>query len=480
MPPPLPPRSGSAPPPSRLSRPSGAALAILGVAAFLVLAAAITSRSPKWLTDFDQLFYVTIAADLDRHGVFSNGVLGKPESPDGRPRPGMFFGPLYPALVFAAMRLDPRFAASVNCALEASTGKKNAADCEVYARPMHILHALLLSFGVLAVAFSAHVLLGPGPFFPTAGALATLALLWDAELFSFVMTESASFALYSVAAAALVAAWSCGRPRAFAAAGLLFGALCLLRPSFAILLPVCVLLTVLAPYAFDAMAGARAWRLAAVLALASTLVVVPWMMRNAVTLGKFGLTEEYGSAALIERFAFNTMTPREYALAFPYCLPAVGPGLVGRLFGALSVARFEWNTEQSFFAQGRARRLALVEAHGRLDSVIREEAASELRQNGWRHLLVAIPLAWCGMWVGGIAALVLVPVFAWACARAEPPFRGRLLLYSAPAFVMLGLHAMLANHYTRYNLILIGPLAVAGAWMTARLMTRLRGVEQPA
>jgi hypothetical protein len=47
---------------------------ILALAAFVVLTLSIASRSPKRLMDFDQPFYVTMAYDLDRHGVFSNGI----------------------------------------------------------------------------------------------------------------------------------------------------------------------------------------------------------------------------------------------------------------------------------------------------------------------------------------------------------------------------------------------------------------------
>ncbi len=39
---------------------------------------------------------------------------------------------------------------------------------------------------------------------------------------------------------------------------------------------------------------------------------------------------------------------------------------------------------------------------------------------------------------------------------------------------MLGLHAALANHYTRYNLILIGPFCAGAAWMLERMTTALR------
>jgi hypothetical protein len=39
------------------------------------------------------------------------------------------------------------------------------------------------------------------------------------------------------------------------------------------------------------------------------------------------------------------------------------------------------------------------------------------------------------------------------------------LLYSLGGFAMLGLHGLIANHYTRYNLILVAPFSVAAAWM---------------
>jgi hypothetical protein len=59
------------------------------------------------------------------------------------------------------------------------------------------------------------------------------------------------------------------------------------------------------------------------------------------------------------------------------------------------------------------------------------------------------------------------------------------LLYTAPAVVMLTLHAAVANHYTRYNLILIGPFAAGTAWIMAQIVPsaitrRRRGSQMPA
>jgi hypothetical protein len=46
--------------------------------------------------------------------------------------------------------------------------------------------------------------------------------------------------------------------------------------------------------------------------------------------------------------------------------------------------------------------------------------------------------------------------------RAREP---SLIFYAAPAILMLALDAAVGNHYTRYNLILIGPYSAGAAWI---------------
>jgi len=186
-------------------------MVLLAVAAFAVLAVAI-NRQPSWgLLDFDQSFYTTIAYDLDRYGIFSNGVFNNIDSIRQPPPPGMFFAPGYPLLVLAAMRLDPRFAAAVKCSIEANNGHRDKSTCEVYATPMRIIHALLLALGVLAVA--AEIIAGNWVAFWLAGTLATASLAAEAEIFSYVMTEALTFSLYSAFALVLVLAWTRQRLR---------------------------------------------------------------------------------------------------------------------------------------------------------------------------------------------------------------------------------------------------------------------------
>jgi hypothetical protein len=396
------------------------------------------------------------------------------DSTAAAPPPGMFFAPLYPWLIVAASKLDPRFAEAVDCSVEANHQVRDGAQCEVYATPMHIIHAVLLTIGVLAIGFAGERIFERRGVFWIASTLATIALLADADLFSFVMTESLTVSLYSLMALALVE--SVKRPRAvsFVLLGLLLGLLCLTRASYVVLMPVVLGLIVVAGVWVSRVDRRSLMRHALAFALAWVVVVGPWVVRNGLVVGKWNLTEEYGSASLIERFAFDDMTAREFALAFPYCLPLIGPPAVAWAFGPGAVQRFVYDTPGSFFQLGRLQREQLVEAHGRLDPLIATVIGDEMRQRGWRYFLASVPLAWCGMWVGGALGLILVPLFAWACVSALRRPQPLFLIYAAPALVMLGLHAAVANHYPRYNLILIGPFSVGAAWIITRFGSRVR------
>jgi hypothetical protein len=257
-------------------------------------------------------------------------------------------------------------------------------------------------------------------------------------------------------------------------AGIVTGLLCLGRPSFLVLVSFFATLILLGRFLCTPSRPVSWATHALAFVMGAAVVLTPWLVRNYVSLGKVGFTEEYGSAALIERFAFNDMTIREYALAFPYCVPLLGPALVNGIAGGSAMARFQWDAEKSFFQEGRAKRLKLVQTHGSLDAVMRQVLATEISENGLRHVLVSVPLAWCGMWVGGPLALLLVPLFWWACLRAPSESRRLILAYASAGFVMLGLHGVVANHYPRYNLILIGPFAAATAWMLLSFVRALR------
>jgi hypothetical protein len=379
----------------------------------------------------------------------------------------MFFGPVYPALVAAAMQFDPRFKRAVVCWVTADARKADGTKiCERYAAPMLILHGLLLALGVLAVARAGELMFGEPRVFWMAGMLATVGVLIESELFSFVMTESVTFGLYALFAWRCVIAWLRQHRSDAAIAGAALGVLILQRPSYEVL--ILVGLVLFAAMAWQALGSAKLAAVrAALFALGCTIVIAPWIARNTISVGKVGLTERYAAATLIERFAFNDMTAREFAMAFPYCLPVVGEPLAAAVFGKAATRRFLYSNPGSFFEVGRKRRGEIATEGGSVDAAIGQVVRDELRQRALNHLLTSIPLGWCGAWAGGWVSLLLLPIFVVVFWRALR--RGEWLFpaYAAPALAMLGLHALVANHYTRYNLGLIGPYAIAGAWLVS-------------
>jgi hypothetical protein len=448
----------------------------LGIVAFATLSALILNR-PAWtLQDFDQPFYITIAYDLDKWGVFSNGQLGEIDSTYTRPQSGMFFGPVYPLLILGAMKLDPRFAEAVRCSVEADRGHRDETTCEPYEIPMRLLNAFLLAIGIVAIASVAELIFRKSRIFLLAGAFALTAAAFEAGIFSYLMTESTIFSIYGLFAWATVLAWRTGRTRHFVLAGGALGLLCLTKPSYLAVFPLVVVSSLLyARWRVDRRQP-RVGRHVLAFCLAFGCVLGAWVARNIISVGKFGFTEEYGSAALIERFAYNDMTAREFFQAFAYCTPGIGEAVFDPVGGTDSMHRFVYHTKDSFFHVGRDHRNALIDQYVRLDPVISGIIRREMRTNWWRHLLVSIPLAWCGMWAGWLSSLFLVPLFAWACVRSAGEKQPLLLLYAAPAVAMLGLDALIGNHYTRYNLILIGPYSVGAAFIVSSWLGRWRFV----
>lgn len=450
----------------------GRLLCVLAV--FAILLTAVMSRPEKRLTDFDQAFYLSIAYDISRHGVFSNGILATGDRTPDSPAPGMFFMPVYPALVAAAMAIDPRFDRAVECHVLAQREKRDLTGCEFYARPIHILHAALQTLAVVAIALTAFVIFGGTSGALLAGGLAMLALVAKADLFSFVMTGSTSVALFSAAALPFVLGLKTGRIGASLAAGGLLGLLILARPSFAAMAPMWALAMLAGRRWVGRESWTRAGAAALALAAACILVVSPWIVRNAIAVGKAGLSEEYGSAAIVERLAYNTMTAQEFALAFPYCIPVAGPALVSATAGPQAMSRFAWDRPGSFFKVGRAHREALLQQYGKLDPVMPQVIRAEFEANGLKHMLTTVPLAWCGLWISNVWSLVLLPFFFAALAVAWQRGAWLFLLYAAPALLMVGLHAAVSNHYPRYNLMLIGPIAVGTAWLLSLLFSFVR------
>ena len=446
---------------------------------FVLLGLTILTR-PEWkLRDFDQVFYVTIAYDLDRYGVFSDGIFDPVDSSVQPAQPGMFFGPVFPAMVFAVMKLDDRFAEAVRCSVESNRGHRDESVCEAYEVPIRLLNSALLAISALAIGFAAELLFHRTPWmFVFADLLATAALASEAYIFSFVMTESAIFAIYGIFAWILLRAFIRPSGTAFAVAGALLGLLSLTKPSFVVLFPVTIVMILYFGYKIQKTSRATTGVHCLIFALIFACALGPWLARNYIAVGKFSLTKEYGSAALVERFAYDDMTAREFLLAFPYCTPGIGDLLFDKVYGADSMHRFVFHTPESFFHVGRERRDTLIAQNGQLDPLMGRLVRDEMATNWWRYVLVNVPLVWCGMWPGGIVTLLLLPLFVLSLLQAVRRREPALIFYAAPAVLMLGLHAAVGNHYTRYNFILIGPYSIGAAWIICSALPYARWRER--
>jgi len=94
----------------------------------------------------------------------------------------MFFGPVYPTLVLAAMKLDARFAAAVQCSVEADRGHRDETSCEAYAVPMRLINACLLVIGLIAIACAAELIVRRKSTFLIAGLLVLAGLAAEADI----------------------------------------------------------------------------------------------------------------------------------------------------------------------------------------------------------------------------------------------------------------------------------------------------------
>ena len=435
-------------------------LIVIGwICVFAFFANTLLSRDTKPLLDYDQAFYHSIAFDLHRHNVYSNGVWMPPGNEGRPPAPGMMYMPLYPLMIWGSMQIDKRFAAAIACVNQLRQDRSPQSSCENYNRPMMILHALFLSIGILAIALAAQWITSSPWLFPLTLLIATLGAFSHANLLSYMMTESLTLCLYSLAMLAFIAVVTTPRPILFALSGATLGLLVLTRPSFlalAVLLPALLMFR----HWSNGKAGSLIARILLFL-VCFEAVLLPWQTRNYLSVGKFGLSEEYGAFNIIVRFGYNQMPLAVGLIAFTAALPQIGVPMTSALFGN-DTPKPGWGwTDDTLYGAGGRKAFELRGTYGRLDPIIYRVVADELRENWWRHLLTTIPIAWTGLWIGQTWGLLLIPIFGVVLLHQLRRRQYLLIYYSAPALAMIIAHAAFANHAVRFNIGFIGPVSIA-------------------
>jgi hypothetical protein len=461
---------------TRLIRgPLGALFAIL-----VVLGALWPTDRVQPLSTFDQPFYLGIAHDLRHAGRFTDGYMFADPGSDGTRGSGMRFAPLYPALLAAVAWVDPALRRGMDCQVR-SHGHDPA--CPAAAPAMR-----WLQFAMLAATFTLFwcmAVLVTGR--RRVAWLALVLALPTADVLlrsvDTLMTEITALLLTTACLAAVLAAWRRHSLPWLAAGGLLLGLAILTRPAFLYLLyatiPAGLLLAACAGRSSRAarpsagspnavtpefgaatavmagpggagasnrslhpltarrvpLAGPRPGRRAlaalAVFVLCAAGVVAPWIMRNALVVGRASLTHGYDSHTLVQRISFDSMTWREYGLSYLCWLPD-GAGLGHTLLGPHACDRFGWDERPDTFyslGMGPLMQATLTAAGGwdhHLDYLL---AHYILREPLW-HAAVTIPLALRAMWIDHYWGLLLGPCSVlltlhalrgtWRRARAVP------------------------------------------------------------
>ena len=459
-------------------RPRALALAII----LVVLGGLWTRTRVQPLASYDQGFYLGIAYDLLHHGRFTDGYrFAGGDAGTVRPA-GMRFTPLYPALLAAVASADPGLRRNLDCVV--ATGG-HGTTCGTGAGPMRSLQLLMIAATLWMIWWSGWRCTGR---LRTGWLALGLALLTAPLLLLSVdtlMTESISLVLFTAASTLALKAWLVARGRGaspgdswtasawMAGAGLALGLGVLTRPGFAWL-------------AYMAFASGLVWvwrgrsrsparrlrgRMLVSFVAATLLVVLPWIARNELVLGRPALTFGYASHTLVQRLSFDSMTGREYAMSFVCWLPD-GNAMGRAAAGPHACDRFGWDDHpNSFYAIGIRRMLAdtLRQAGGYRHHmsflVHRYLLQDPWRQLGW-HAMVTIPLALRGLYVDHYWGLLLAPICAAYTLRAlrrRDDEARHFLLLSLPAWFMLAFNAAVAVNQVRYNLMLILPFSIAGA-----------------
>ena len=419
------------------------------------------------LDEFDQPFYLGIAYDLVHDGRFTDGYRFAEPAADGLRPSGMRFAPLYPSLLATVSAADGGLRGGMDC-LVRSGGKDTG--CAVAAPVMRGLQLAQLACvfwlvwwmggaigGSVLVAWSSLGL-----------ALMTAPLLLGSA--GALMTEMSCLLFTTAATASAIRMWRSPNAAGWAAlSGLLVGFAALTRPAFLYLLPACWL--GLAVVVALSRGTHRNVVQSLMFVLASVVAPACWVVRNAIVMHRAALTYGYDSHTLVQRIAFDTMTWREYGLAYLCWLPD-GTALGQHLVGPHACDRFGWDEQpNSFYTLGLRHMLdETLAASGGYEHHLGYLMHTYILHMPLTHLMVAVPLALRGAYVDhwwGFA--LLVPALLWTVAgmRGRPPETNGdklgFLTLALPAWFMLAFNASVAVNQVRYNLMLMPVYSVAGA-----------------
>lgn len=426
----------------------------------------------------DSLAYLSVALDIHDKGVFTDGLFAGRAIHTGPRGEGLFFAPLYPYFLSRIMATDSSFYETADCLVRSRNEDKP--NCPLYLDTVILWQGLIAGIGLFLVWMSGLILTG-NRFSVAWGAMALAAA---AQCYAYyaglILTENLTFPLFTAFCLFLAVGVSRRRAGMVFMAGLAIGAATLARPVFPYLVYVLFAAGIVW---FFIRERTRRWLMLCLCLIAGFATAVsPWVWRNGTATGQYQISEGYAPFILIQRVAYNRMTAKEFGVSFVYGLPDFGDLLAERLFPKEDFRRFDYQEPDGFYLAGNSTlRTELTQKAGGWDRLLGYLLRHEILAHPVKHTLVTLSLAWRGMWVSKYWGLVAIPVFLimsiilWR--RGAYPF----LIYSFPAWFMLGFHAFTSVNVVRYNLLLVPCLSIAAAWgigmIAAMVYNRFRNLQ---
>lgn len=459
---------------------------VFGAAAFVL---AEWSR-PRSGSDFLQ--NANIARNVILHGEFHDSIEVPKRRAEGVLRPYARRPPGYPLLLTAAFLATPGFR---SLSLDCITDPGCAAAEPLFRRVRWLTKALtaVTAAGIFAALFA---LTASWPVSIAGGGLGMLLLrMNELELLAACLLLG-----HSVLAALL---WRRPRVSIGLASGVALGLLALTRAIFQYWL-IGIALVCAAGVWRDRARRRRLLPACAALVIAAWATALPWMVRNAVEMGRFGVAGQAGEILAI-RAEYGRMTWSEVRGAFAYYLPQ---GLVANrvrntVMGWLEpdgygYARFDRDNPDGFYERAKAFNGDVAARADRShpprwrvwypyqDAALRDAASALIREDWLRHAVLTLAFAERGY--GGLlhgcpaGGVWLTNAAREVCIRASmltflllPPAIGllavtawrrrdlSLALLLLPAGWAFGAHAAATHFIPRYFYPLVPVLIVAFA-----------------
>ncbi|MBF0249552.1 MAG: glycosyltransferase family 39 protein [Alphaproteobacteria bacterium] len=394
----------------------------------------------------DDFTYLRIADTLFKTGVFTN--LGLEATP------GAWLAPLYIGLLDLIAFFNGDFAALLDC-----MGGSDPGNCALNAMEVLFVVQAVLGGGIYILTFYTIKTISDNKALAFIAMLLVVASNAYGVFFYRALTETLAFFLLSAAMLFWVRAFSSNAKnvRNILLLGAFIGMASLTRPSYLYL--GIALYAVYAYYrkAIEKDELAHVAYAVAMSALTFSLTVLPWMVRNLVQLDTFAITENYDLTVFGKRASYNSMSWPEYWVSYVYWLPVIGEKLASLLFDEALYSRLGFIGSNVYFNDVALVHDAIHDAGG---------IGPYIFDNLFKHLMLTIPIAVRGMWVGGFVSVVgllcFIPV---ALMEARNGSLSKLLMFVFPSVFMVGFHAFASANMVRYNTPLIIVYAYCAAYI---------------